>query len=253
MAEAPTDPGVYVFFDDDGIPIYIGKASSLRHRLKTYARLERGPRPDDVRMVTVRLFSLSHSVAWQVCDSSQSALILESQLIRALRPRLNMRLGDDRGRWFVGFSDDACPRLFVLRAGDEPQSSDYPGASYVGPFPGGADLYTSLDALRRTMPFVTHRGSPARCLEFDLGLCPLDPARPESESAANCRRHAAALRGVLSGRNGKVLAQWRREMKQFAREDNYALAARRRDEIRALERLSAKSVAADDPSPSASQ
>jgi len=237
LADAPVTPGVYAFFDDAGMPIYIGKATSLRHRLTSYARLAKGPRPGDVRLVTIRLFNLSATVAWQATDSPATALIVESQLIRAIRPRLNMRLGDDRGRWYVGFSADLCPRLFVLRAAGDPDSPDHPGATYAGPFSAGADLRVALSALRRDFPFITHRGAPVRCLEFDLGLCPLPPGEDEAEWASHCRSQARRLKAVLSGANKKIAGRWRREMREAAQAGEYELAAHRRDDLQALARL----------------
>lgn len=239
LPQAPQAPGVYAFFDAAGAVLYVGKALALRRRLVAYARLDRGLSPGDVRLVTVLLFKTSARVGWQIAASETEALITEAALIRRHQPRLNMRLRDDHGHTYVGFSRDACPRIFLARApaGREPDSEAHPGAEYVGPFSDARALRRTLDALRRVFPFVTHPGSPRSCLEYELGLCPLAPGRPSTESAAACRRGARALRTILAGESRVLARRWRAEMRRAAKINDFERAARRRDDLAALARV----------------
>lgn len=242
LPEVPLTPGVYAFFDAAGAVLYVGKALALRRRLASYARVG-APRPADIRPATVLLFHFAQQVGWQEAESEAAALITEAALIRRHQPRLNVRLRDDHGYTYVGFSADACPRVFLVRApsGRQPASAAHPGASFVGPFSDARALRRTLDALRRALPFVTHAGSPARCLEHDIGLCPLAPGRPEEDSAAVCRRSARRLAAVLSGEGAALAARWGREMRAAARARDYERAARRRDDLAALARVTGSS------------
>lgn len=181
------------------------------------------------------------AVGWRECSSESEALILEARLIRTLKPRLNIRLRDDKGYTYVGFSADACPRLFLVKApsGRRPAPDPpRPGARYVGPFTDIRALERTLAALRRAFPYVVHRDRPARCLEYEIGLCPLPPGQPESELAPLCRRNARAIRAILSGQTAGLARTWRRQMRVAAANTDYEAAARRRDDLAALVRVS---------------
>lgn len=239
LHQVPQTPGVYAFFDTAGVVLYVGKALALRRRLASYAALERGPRKGDVRPATLLLFRFTTHVAWRALESEAEALITEAALIRRHQPRLNVRLRDDHGQMYVGFSVDACPRVFTVRApaGREPASEAHPGAKYVGPFSDGRALRRTLDALRRSLPFAVHPGSPSRCLEHEIGLCPIKPGMPEEASATLARRNVRALSAVLRGETKALGARWRREMRAASRDRDYERAARRRDDLEALARV----------------
>jgi excinuclease ABC subunit C len=258
IAGAPRTPGVYVFLDATGTAIYIGKAVRLRDRLLSYTRLGSFPLAD-VRPVTVGLFGWPSrqaesedpassrpdaagavSVGWRECLSEADALILEAKLIRTLQPRLNVLGRDDKGYTFVGFSADACPRLFLIRApsGRAPEP-DPPrvGATYIGPFTDSRALARTLDALRRTFPYPVHRDQRARCLEYEIGLCPLPPGQPEANVAPLCRRNIRAIKAILAGQSATLARAWRRQMREASARGEYERAARWRDDLAALARV----------------
>ena len=113
--ELPENPGVYIFRDYQKRPLYIGRATSLRDRTKSYFSNDlietRGPRIVD--MVTK-----AKSVTWEQTDSVLEAIILESALIKKYQPHYNVDERDDKSSYYVVVTDEAWPRVFLTRARD---------------------------------------------------------------------------------------------------------------------------------------
>src|SRR3990167_7345698 len=103
----PTGPGVYFFRDKQRSILYIGKAVNLRNRLKSYFAKQ----PDNPRIA--KLLEEAASVDWQITDSEIEALISESQLIKKYRPPFNIMLRDDKQYFYVGFTNEQFPKIFL--------------------------------------------------------------------------------------------------------------------------------------------
>lgn len=170
----PDEPGVYRFVDTNGHILYIGKATSLRDRVRSYFSNDllhaRGKHIVD--MVT-----LADSVRHTVTDSALEALILEAALIKEHQPLYNTKEKDNKSFNYVVFTKEQFPRVLVIRernmlSGVGGEESAYKHA--FGPFPQGSSLIEALKIIRRIFPFrdkcEPESGKP--CFNRQIGLCP---------------------------------------------------------------------------------
>ncbi len=177
----PDEPGVYRFLDNKGTIMYIGKATSLRDRVRSYFANDllhtRGKH-------IVDMATLAHTVAYTTTDSVLEALILEAALIKDNQPFYNTKEKDNRSFNYVIITNEAFPRVLILRertmlSGVGDTNGKY---KYVfGPFPQGTNLIEALKIIRRIFPFrdkcepcasakVQMNCKP--CFNRQLGLCP---------------------------------------------------------------------------------
>ncbi|MFV0318441.1 MAG: excinuclease ABC subunit UvrC [Microthrixaceae bacterium] len=232
----PDTPGSYQFKDAHGRVIYVGKAKSLRHRLANYFA---DPRTLPVR--TAQMVRTAESVEWIQVRNEVEALMLEYSLIKAHRPRFNVRLVDDKSYPFLAVTlADEWPRPMVVRGRKRK------GNRYFGPYAHAYAIRDTLDELLRTFPLRTcsdakfsrhHRlGKP--CLLFHIEKCS-GPCVGEIDHD----RYAELvdeLCGFLDGDTEPVLERLEMEMQAAAAEMEFEVAARVRDRLgtvrRAIER-----------------
>ena len=230
IARLPEQPGVYLYYNDKGETLYVGKARSLRDRTRSYlGAYGMSPRHDALLDEAVRLEVI-------VTDSVVEALALENNLIKQRAPRYNILLRDDKNYPYLQLTTtEPFPRVLVAR------SVERDGNVYAGPF-------LPAKFARRTMS-LTHKvfgirscnevitGTRHRpCLEFDIKRC-LAPC-----VAAICteERYSVAVadtRLFLEGRNQELAEQLRGRMVEAADHQRYEEAAQLRDAMRTVERL----------------
>lgn len=226
----PQDPGVYFFLGSRGKILYIGKAANLRSRLRSYFRksatLDAGKQ---------QMIDEAQRITWEITESPVAALILEAKLVKENQPPHNVHLRDDKKYFYVGITRGDCARVFLTHQPHAPGEA----AEFIGPFTEGRAIKRTLKLLRRVFPYRTHKDFPKKCLQYDMELCPVPPGihPPSSKTKRECRRNIRALKQVLSGDAEKVLRRLEREMKRAAREEDFELAKKRRDEIRGLMRV----------------
>jgi len=224
----PTHPGVYLFRDESGRVLYVGKARSLRARVKNYFR-EGG----DGRATVEFLIARARSIDYVVTGTEQEALILENNLIKKHRPRYNVVFKDDKS--YVHLRLDAkhpFPRLTVVR---RPRRD---GATYFGPFASAGSVRKTLRTLGRIFPMRTctdadfsSRTRP--CLYYYIQRCP-GPCVGRIEAS----EYAETVKRVtmfLKGRSQDLLKTLRDKMELQAAERRYEEAARIRDQLFALQ------------------
>ena len=113
IKEIPTGPGCYIYFDGNGVEIYVGKAKNLRKRVSSYFQSSRG-HPNR----TLRLVHEAVEVKTIDTDSEVEALLLENRLIKDLQPRFNVNLKDDKDYPLLAISREEFPRVFITRNRD---------------------------------------------------------------------------------------------------------------------------------------
>ncbi|MGQ0732883.1 MAG: excinuclease ABC subunit UvrC [Acidobacteriota bacterium] len=228
ISRLPNQPGVYLFANPAGETIYIGKARSLRDRVKTYlSAYGSSPRTD-------ALLDEVTSLDVIMTDSVVEALALENNLIKQRVPKFNILLRDDKNYPYLQLTtSEAFPRLVVARQVET--GPDF----FAGPF-----LPATL--ARRTMA-LTHRvfgirscnevitgARPRPCLEYDIGRC----LAPCVSALCSPERYAEAVvdtRWFLEGRNEELARQLRQRMELAALGERYEEAAQLRDAIRTVE------------------
>jgi excinuclease ABC subunit C len=230
IARLPEQPGVYLWGDARGETIYVGKARSLRDRVRNYlGAYGMSPRHDALLDDIARLEVI-------VTDSVMEALALENNLIKQRMPRYNILLRDDKNYPFLRLTtSEAFPRVLVARSVEN--NADF----YAGPF-----LPAKLG--RRTMT-LTHRlfgirscnevitGTRARpCLEYDIKRC-LAPCVVEICTQERYAEAVASTRLLLEGRNDELAEALRGRMEEAARHERFEEAAQLRDAMRTVQTL----------------
>ena len=225
----PEKPGVYLFKDKKGKILYIGKALSLKKRVKSY--FQRGEFSPRIGALVSRI----EDVEWVVTESEAEAFLLESNLIKHHHPRYNIRFRDDKSYPFIRLStNEDFPRVFLTR---NPKRD---GSQYFGP-------YTNVKAARKTLRLI-HRLFPLRrckdkfknrlspCLNFYIKECSAPcVGRIKKED------YQQLVKGVslfLQGHYEVLISNLKREMLKASQDEEFERAAKIRDTIRAIERMS---------------
>lgn len=230
LETAPTRPGCYIMKDAQGTVIYVGKAISLRNRLRSYFHASA---QEDRK--TRRLVRHIADIEWIVVGSELEALILEMNLIKKHRPQYNVRLKDDKRYPYVKVHwNEAYPKLTVTRQ----MSED--GARYYGPYTSVWAVHQTLDVLRRIFPYLTCdreiTGKDERaCLYYDIKLCTAPCIGAIDQ--AGYRQMIDDLGQFLEGRTEPIVSRLRNDMHQAAEALKFERAAALRDQIQAIERV----------------
>jgi excinuclease ABC subunit C len=228
LAAVPAGPGVYLLKDAQGKVIYVGKAVSLRARVRSYLR--GGDERSQVRFLVGKLAD----VETLVTASEKEALILENNLIKQYRPRYNIRLKDDKSYVSVKVTiQEPWPRVLVTRRIVKD------GSRYFGPFHSASAVRDTLDTIRKIFPLRTcsdavFRNRTRPCIEYDIKRC-LGPCVLPVERAAYAEHLRQAMQ-LLEGRSREVATTLTQRMEDAARAERFEEAARLRDQIRAIEK-----------------
>jgi len=223
LAQLPDQPGIYQMLAEDGSVLYVGKAISLRKRVRSYF----SGRPD--RAKTALLLTRVRDIEVILTKSEVEALLLENNLIKQYRPPFNVELKDDKQYPYVRLdSRQAFPRFELVRR----RRRD--GARYFGPFPAVAALRGTLAVLNRHFRLRRCRGERFAnrvrpCLNFQMNLCSGPCCGRVSELEYRRRVGSAAL--ILGGRGRSVLLRLERRMRAAAEKLDFERAAEFRDAL----------------------
>ncbi len=220
LRQLPDRPGIYVFKDRDGKPLYVGKAKSLRKRVVHYLAGDQEPR-------LAAMIADAADLEFVVTDSEAEALLLENNWIKRKKPRYNILLRDDKTYPYLKLTNDEYPRIaFTRRIRDD-------GAEYFGPFlPGGLarkaiKLVQSLFQIRVCTIEIDGK-LPRPCLYYDMRRC-LGPCVSGLTTLEEYRRATEASRLFLAGRNDELVRGLRKAMAEASERLEFEEAARLRD------------------------
>jgi excinuclease ABC subunit C len=222
----PGSPGVYFFRDSRKKILYIGKATSLRDRVKSYFAkdlfITRGP-------LLVQMLEKATSITYEKTDSVLEALILETRLIKQYKPAFNTKEKDDKSYNYLVVTKEVFPRVLVVRGKDLDEK--FPAAArlyLLGPFTKGATLKEGLKLIRKIFPFrdtcTPENGRP--CFNAQIGLCP--GVCSGTIDAKVYKKNIKQLILFLNGKKKTLVAELTREMKAFAKKHEFERA----DEIK---------------------
>jgi excinuclease ABC subunit C len=232
LENLPERPGVYLFKDRLGRPIYVGKAKILRHRVRSYFQESR---KGDAKLD--RLVARIADIDFIVTDSEVEALVLEANLIKEYKPRYNINLKDDKSYPYVRVTNEPYPRIFATRRVVKD------GSRYFGPFTDVGALRDLLRMVHRIFPIrscklaltdeAIAQGKFKVCLDYHIGRC-LGPC--EGHVGAEAYREMVEYAvDFIEGRDQKVIRHLQEKMKTLARELRFEEAARLRDVLKAVQ------------------
>ncbi len=233
LARLPDHPGVYLFKDASGTVLYVGKAQSLRHRVRSYWQ-RRGARGGSWGVFSVDQVV---SVEWTLTDTVSEALLLEANLIKRHQPTYNARLKDDKSYPFIKVTlADDFPRI------ERTRRLVQDGSRYFGPYASVTSVDSAMDLIRRLFPFRTctipirdgERALARPCLLYDIKRC--QGPCIEAVSRTAYRHDIDQVMLFLDGRQEQVTRHLRREMESASEALDYERAAALRDQLRAVER-----------------
>lgn len=226
-----TRPGVYLFRDAGGEIVYVGKAKSLRHRVRSYFR---GGHTESLK--TRELVRRVVSVETIVVGSEAEALILEANLIKEHRPRFNLQLRDDKRYPYIKVTlQEPFPRVWVTRR----IRND--GARYFGPFTSVGTMRAALEVVKRLYTVRSCRydlpsEAPARpCLDHHIGRCKAPCVGLQSQ--ADYRSMIDEILRILDGDVEALQAEVAERMRKASEALDFEEAARQRDVARGLDTL----------------
>ncbi|HLK46101.1 MAG TPA: excinuclease ABC subunit UvrC, partial [Acidimicrobiales bacterium] len=230
----PEGPGVYVFRDASGQPLYVGKARSLRARLTNYFA-----DPSTLADRTAQLVASAASVDWTVTASEVDALLLENSLIKTEQPRYNIRLKDDKSYPYLAVDlRETWPRPLVVRGRRRR------GVRYFGPFGHAKSLRSTIDLLLPTYPvrtcgdakFVRHERLGRPCLLSDIGRCAAPCVGWVDHETYD--EHVQGILRFFSGDAAALTRDLEARMRAASDAQDYEAAARLRDALGHVERAS---------------
>lgn len=226
----PACPGVYLMKNRDGTVIYVGKSRKLCQRVSSYFT------GTNHTVKTARMVSQVHDFDTIVCDSEIEALGLENTLIKKYSPRYNIKLKDAKSYPYIKMTGGAYPRVIVTRQRKED------GGRYFGPYSGTTDAYANADTVTKLFRLPTCKrrfpediGKDRPCIYRQMHRCLAPCAGDVSEE--EYRAAASAAAEVLSGNYRATEELLKKQMTDFAENEQFEAAARVRDAIVSLRKL----------------
>ncbi|MGE0000846.1 MAG: excinuclease ABC subunit UvrC [Fimbriimonadaceae bacterium] len=227
LEHLPASPGCYIYRDEEGKVLYVGKAINLRNRVRSYfqASAKHGARIQ-------RLVFRTRDIEWIVVDSELEALVLECNLIKKHRPPFNVRLRDDKSYPFIVVTKEAFPRVLFTRNPRRGQGKAF------GPYSSAFAVRDTLKLLHKVFPLIpcgkswSGREEQRPCLYYHLGQC-LAPCA----GIADKKEYLGIVGQVerfLKGDGESLVMELEREMATAAEEEQFEKAAELRDRAAAV-------------------
>jgi excinuclease ABC subunit C len=243
----PDKPGVYFFRKGKQI-LYIGKATSLRDRVKSYFSKDL----IDVRgSFLVDMVLKADKIEWQIADSVLEALILEANLIKKYQPKYNTREKDDKSFNYVCITKEEPPRVIIVRGKELQEQHNFlpcalprvrggtlarkncavPFARVFGPYPNGGQLKEALKIVRRIFPFLDEKSK--NYIEFYKQINLVPDLKDRKLYLQNIRNIVL----FFEGKKKKILKNLEKEMKEYAKKREFEKAGEIKRQIFALKHI----------------
>src|SRR3989338_5776622 len=196
IKSASKNPGIYIFYQNK-IPLYIGKASNLKNRLQSYLKITDFKtealhrETDNLKIISLR--------------SNIEALIVESKLIKELKPKYNILWRDDKNYFYVAITKEKFPKIFITH---QPQRLK---ADYIGPFTDGNSLKIILRLIRRFIPYCTCKPHLRLCLNSQINNCPGYCCNKQitaiKQQITDYKKNITKIKNILTGKDKKFIRQ----------------------------------------------
>jgi len=220
--DLPLVPGVYLMRDSSDHILYVGKAKSLKKRVKSYFRNDLDPK-------TRALMKQFHHLEYMVTDTEKEALILESNLIKKHMPRYNIRLKDDKRYPYIKVTNETFPRVLITRRVLDD------GSFYYGPFPEATALRKLVKFLKTIFKVRDCKRMDGPCLNYQIDLCnaPCDNKITQEEY----KKLVDNVSFFFEGKYSEITQALKSEMIEAADNHEYEKAAILRDQLNSVEEV----------------
>ena len=234
----PETPGVYQYFDEEGLLLYVGKAKNLKKRVSSYFTKEH----DNARLrLLVKKITDIKTVK---VNSELDALLLENNLIKNLKPRYNINLRDDKTYPWIILKNERFPRLFATRK----HIKD--GSEYFGPYANPKTMYMLLDLIKQMYPLRTcsldlseaniNKEKYRPCLEFHIGRCKAPCVN--KQDVIEYDENVNEIRQIIKGDLGATLRNLKLNMSEAANRYEFEMAETLKNKIEVLSVYQSKST-----------
>ncbi len=240
----PDVPGVYFFRDKEGDILYIGKATSLKDRVRSYFN------PDlmetrGLRLVT--MVTVADTVTYQETGSVLEALLLESKFIKEHTPMYNAKEKDNKSFTCVVITREKFPRVLPMRIRDfEKKFSKKDALSVYGPFSSMTQLRDALTIIRKLFPYrdmcEVEVGKP--CFNAQIGLCP--GVCTDTITEVEYKKHITNIRNLFAGKKTEIKKNLEKDMKVYVKKQLFEKAAYVRNTLFALDHIKDISLIKED-------
>ncbi|PWI30636.1 excinuclease ABC subunit C [Flavobacteriaceae bacterium LYZ1037] len=234
----PSEPGVYQYFDADGVILYVGKAKNIKKRVSSYFTKQHDY--GKTKVLVKKIATIKHIVV----NTETDALLLENNLIKKYQPRYNVLLKDDKSYPWICIKNERFPRVFSTRRVIKD------GSEYFGPYTSMRTVSTLLDLIRGLYKLRTCKydlseekiqaGKYKVCLEFHLGNCK-GPCE-DFQTLEDYNEGIHAIKEILKGNFKDSLLQFKQQMKQLSEAMQFEEAQIIKEKIEVLENYQAKST-----------
>ena len=232
VKSAPSDPGVYQFFNSEKKIIYIGKAKNIRNRVRTYFQSSKNQSSKTITMV-----KRIEEIEWIIVRNEVEALMTEANLIKRYQPRYNIDLRDDKSYPFIRITKEPYPQVFITR------TIVQDGSKYFGPFTDSKQLRIMLKAINKLFPIrscsyhidddVIRSKKISVCLDYHIKKCegPCEGIVTEKKYAEMIQRVEEFLKGNTRG----IVSYIKLRMIDSSKNQKYEEAAIYRDQLNAID------------------
>lgn len=217
---------MYVFLNDKGSILYVGKAKDLKSRVSSYF-----VNPTLLYGKTKIMVPQIHKIRITIVESELEALLLEAFYIKKYKPKYNILMKDGKSYILIRITaKDDFPKVLLARREDDPKSI------YFGPFTSSTAVKIVLKTMRKIFPYQSVLNHPNKlCLYHHLGLCPCPPVFSNSPEFRNSyRRNIKGIIRMLEGQSKKIMQELEKERQLASDTENYELALELQKKINAL-------------------
>jgi len=218
----PSNPGIYLFLDEKGNVLYVGKAKNLKKRVASYF-----VNRTDLGEKTKQLIERTRAIKTVKTHSEIEALLLEASYIKKYNPAYNSRLTDGKAYPLIKITiEDKYPKILVVRRPDDNKSI------YFGPYPNSGAMKLVLKTVRRIFPYVSVKTHPKKvCLYYHLKLCPCPAVFDSPELRRDYKTNIRRIIKFLEGKSKKVIKDLAIERCGESKKENFEKAQKIQKQI----------------------
>jgi len=235
----PETPGVYQYFDKDGVIIYVGKAKNLKNRVSSYFTAM-DKHSGKLRVLVKRIVSLQFIVV----ETEIDALLLENNLIKKYQPRYNILLKDDKTYPWICIKNEPFPRVFSTR------NMVKDGSQYFGPYASRRMMKTILDLVKQIYPIRTcqlnlspkniEAGKFKVCLDYHIGKCKAPCVGKQSTEEYD--ENITEITRILKGNIASLIQEMKQKMMSLAEQMEFEKAQQLKERLSILMNYRSKSM-----------